>query len=62
METLVSRNRNLVWDGWDVIKTTKSPTGFFYKDGMRIKGQWYRTERLNLTRQGWVIPDEFIKA
>ena len=59
MERIVAKNKNLVWDGWDVLKTRWHPRGDFYKDGRRIKGNWYRTKRFALTREGWKLPDEF---
>ena len=63
MEKIVARNRNLIWDnGWDVLSVKRSPTAFFYADGRLIKGKWYRTKRYTLSRQGWTIPDDIIKA
>ena len=62
MDIVVKRSRNLVWDGWDVLKTKRHPLAYFYKDGRFIAGRWYRTRRFRLTEKGWNIPDGFVKA
>ena len=62
MERLVKRSYNLMWDGWDVVKTRRHPAAFFYKDGRFIKGKWYRTTRYPVTRAGWTVPSELFEA
>ena len=62
MEAIVSRRRNLMWDGWDVVETRPSPTAFFYSDGRRIGGKWFRTKRYPLTEKGWKVPNELFKT
>lgn len=62
MERLVQSRHNLIWDGWEVLKTRKHPTAFYYKDGRLINGRWFRTERIRLTREGWIVPGDLFKA
>ena len=62
MERLVQSSYNLVWDGWKVLRTRKHPTAYYYKDGRLIKGRWFRTEEIRLTREGWVVPGDLFRT
>ena len=62
MERLVQSRHNLIWDGWEVFRIRKHPTAFYYKDGRLINGRWFRTERIRLTREGWIVPGDLFKA
>jgi hypothetical protein len=67
MERLVRRQKNLVWDdkspnGYDVIQLVRHPNPAGHVDGRFIKGKWYRTVRIPLTRDGWELPNVHRKA
>ena len=55
MEAVVSADPTLRWDGWDVVKDTPNPIGFFYADGRFYRGRWHRTVRVTPDRQGWDV-------
>ena len=62
MERLVQSRHNLIWDGWEVFRIRRHPTAFYYKDGRLINGRWFRTERIKLTREGWIVPGDLLKT
>ena len=67
MEKLVRRHKNLVWDdkspnGYDVLFLIHHPRAVEYKDARRVKGKWFRTIRVPLTRNGWELPNVNRKA
>lgn len=61
MESIVAKNRTLSWDGWDVVQSFQSPTGWMQKNGAFIKGRWYTQRRFKITSNGWNIPDKIVR-
>lgn len=61
METLVSQNKKLAWDGWDVLQITKTDKGRTHINGKLINNDWYIVKRFAPNRDGWVIPDRLHK-
>jgi hypothetical protein len=61
METVVSSNKSLSWDGWDVLNTYASDKARTSKYGVYQNGKWYIQQRFSPDRNGWSIPDRFIK-
>lgn len=61
MEDLVKSNRSLRWEGWDVLHSYPSPTGWMSKQGTFYKGRWFITRRFAITNTGWNIPDKFVR-
>lgn len=62
MEKIVRRQKNLIWDGYDVLLLVRHPNPVVYKDARFINGKWFRTNRIPLTRQGWELPNVHRKA
>ena len=60
MESIVSSNKNLFWDGWDVVNYTRSEKARTSKYGKFINGNWYLTKVFKLEKSGWNIPDRII--
>lgn len=60
MEEIVASNKDLSWDGWDVIKLKPTDNGLMLKNGIRINGKWFTQTRFNLTEQGWEIPNKIV--
>lgn len=56
MEEIVENNPDLKWDGWDVIRTIKSPGAKRSKSGFDNRA-WSMVERIPLTEDGWILPD-----
>ena len=61
METIVSKNSNLSWDGWDVVEMIKSDKAFTSKYGALKNNAWHLKKIYVLFRNGWEIPDKYVK-
>lgn len=63
-ETVVSKNPELSWDGWNVVQKTQDDSAQFNVNGVydRITGKWYikKTYSLDCDEGCWTIPDEAI--
>lgn len=59
METIVLNNKNLIWDGWDVIDLKESDIAKTSTKGIRVKDRWYIHKRYTPTRKGWDIPNKY---
>lgn len=59
MEAIVSSNKSLSWDGWDVLNTYYSDKARTSKYGVCQNGKWYIQQRFAPDRKGWNIPDRF---
>tara|TARA_R110000803_G_scaffold166778_3_gene230098 strand:- start:116 stop:334 length:219 start_codon:yes stop_codon:yes gene_type:complete len=57
MENIVRSNKDLSWDGWDVVKYKKNMLSQFNKSGSLRNGQWYSRSSFPLTESGWSIPN-----
>lgn len=62
MEDIVSKNKNLYWDGWTVVNKYKSDKAKTSKFGSYIDGKWFITKRYEPNRQGWDIPESLLNA
>lgn len=60
MESIVSKNSSLFWDGWTVVSKYKSDKAKTSKYGMFIKNNWYITKRFEPNRDGWDIPERLV--
>ena len=61
METVVSKNKSLSWEGWDVVELIKHPGALFKSNGVYIKGSWYFKNRFTVNRDGWSIPKKYVR-
>jgi hypothetical protein len=61
MEQIVSRNKFLSWDGWDVVKLDPNPAAWRYTNGKFVKGKWYAEKRFSIASNGWEIPDKLVR-
>jgi hypothetical protein len=59
MEKIVFKNKNLIWQGWDVIDLKESKTAKTSSAGIRIKDKWYLHKVYSPSRNGWNIPDKY---
>jgi len=59
MDKIVSRNKNLVWEGWDVVDLKESDIAKTSPKGIRIKDKWYLHKRYSPNRNGWDIPNKY---
>jgi hypothetical protein len=61
MEKIVSENKTLSWEGWDVVQIFQDPVGWKKPEGVRIKGRWHVKKRFPLSENGWNIPEKMIR-
>lgn len=59
MEKIVAKNKNLVWDGWDVLDLKEENIARTSTKGIRIKDKWYLHKRYSPNRNGWDIPNKY---
>jgi hypothetical protein len=61
METIVSKNKDLSWDGWTVVHTYKSEKGSTSNRGRFIDGKWNIQTLFVPNNTGWEIPDKYVR-
>ena len=59
MENIVSTNKSLSWDGWNVVELTKSSTAMFSRNGVFVNGSWFTKKVFVPNRDGWRIPVKY---
>jgi hypothetical protein len=57
MERIVSSREDLEWDGWNVIKYTRSHNAMFSTYGILKNGVWCTKKIFPVTENGWVLPN-----
>lgn len=60
MESIVGSNPNLFWEGWSVCTYIKED-GFYSNNGVYKDGEWLKKRVFEYSKDGWNIPDRFIK-
>lgn len=60
MEKIVSYNKKLSWDGWDVVELTQSDKGRLSSAGAFLNGKWYIKKVFSPSRDGWDIPNKYV--
>ncbi len=60
MESIVAKNTNLHWDGWNVVSLQPNKTGWSKPDGAFYKGKWYTKRVYKITETGWEIPSKLV--
>ena len=59
MEKIVSKNRSLSWDGWNVVELIKNPGAMFKPNGARVNGAWFIKNIFIVEHDGWSIPTKY---
>jgi hypothetical protein len=59
MESIVKKNRNLRWDGWNVIDLKRSDIARTSPQGIRVNGEWYLHKVYTINSNGWDIPNKY---
>jgi hypothetical protein len=62
MEQIVSKNKNLFWDGWTVVNKYKSEKAKTSKYGIYLNNNWYMSKRFEPNRNGWDIPERLVSG
>lgn len=60
MEQIVSHNKKLSWDGWDVIELTQSDKGRLSTAGAFVNEKWHIKKVFSPSRNGWEIPSKYV--
>jgi hypothetical protein len=60
MESIVTKNKQLSWDGWTVVETFPSEKAYFSKFGVYKNGKWQMKKEFAPSEQGWEIPDKYV--
>ena len=61
METIVSNNKGLSWEGWNVVSLMPNKAAWMRTDGAIIKGKWYTKKVYEITETGWEIPNKLVR-
>lgn len=61
MEEIVKKNKELKWDGWDVIHFYPSEKARTSKFGARVNGKWCMVKRFPVTEKGWDIANKLVR-
>lgn len=56
MESIVAKNRNLEWDGWDVVHINPKASSFMKPRAVFRNGEWHVATRYPVTEDGWTVP------
>jgi hypothetical protein len=59
MEKIVAKNKNLIWNGWDVFDLKESDIAKTSPVGIRINNKWYLHKVYSPNRNGWNIPNKY---
>lgn len=60
MESIVSNNNSLSWDGWDVVELKRSPSAWMKASGVFVNDAWYIKNVFPITQDGWSIPNKYL--
>ena len=60
MESIVTKNKQLSWDGWSVVETFPSEKAYYSKFGIYKNGKWQMKKEFIPSTQGWEIPDKYV--
>lgn len=61
MENIVSKNKTLSWEGWNVVELIKAPTAWTSPKAAFVKGSWYYKNVFRLDEDGWSIPNKYTR-
>lgn len=59
--SVVEKNENLFWNGWDIIDWKADSLGEMSKDGMLREGKWGTYKVYALDKDGWDVPSKYAR-
>jgi hypothetical protein len=59
MEDIVSKNKSLSWDGWNVVELIKNPSAVYKNNGVMINKVWYIKNIFTVDHDGWKVPNKY---
>lgn len=57
MQKIIDSRGDLEWDGWNVVKYTKSNNAMHSPDGVYVNGVWMKRKVYPITSDGWYLPN-----
>lgn len=57
MQHIIDSRGDLEWDGWNVVKYTRSNGAVYSNEGCFKNGIWMIKKVFPLTEQGWFLPN-----
>lgn len=60
MEKIVASNKELSWDGWNVIELKPSHSAMFKPSGAFVNGKWHTKNIYSYGDKGWNIPKRYV--
>jgi hypothetical protein len=61
MESIVSNNSSLTWDGWNVVYLEKDQDASLKKNAAFIDSSWHKKIVFENTGGAWDIPDSILR-
>lgn len=59
----LTRNRNISWDGWDLLIWSPNPHGFTNPRGAYRNGRWGMLNRIPVNAEGnWMVPVKYVRS
>ena len=61
---IVEKNKNLFWNGWEIVEWRKDADAFFNKNGLFRNDSWGKViRRIPLENNGtWKVPTKYVMA
>jgi hypothetical protein len=60
-DKIVSENKKLSWEGWNILEVIQSENAEFNKNGKIIDGQWAFVNTYPITEKGWEVPKKYVR-
>jgi hypothetical protein len=60
-QELVKLNKNLYWNGWDIMEWREDSLGEMSKDGILMNGKWGLAKNYKLNEDGWDVPSKYVR-
>ncbi|CAB5221906.1 hypothetical protein UFOVP359_128 [uncultured Caudovirales phage] len=59
--SIVQANKNLFWDGWNIVDWKADTLGEMSKDGMLRDGKWGLYKVYSPNENGWEVPSRYAR-
>jgi hypothetical protein len=61
MEDIVSKNKSLSWEGWNVVELIKNPAAMFRSNAARVDEVWHIKNVFIVDQDGWRSPSKYVR-
>lgn len=58
---IVSNNKFLHWEGWDIVYFKRDVAAEYDKNGIRYKNMWGFEKRFSPGSDGWKVPKQYVR-